>query len=53
MESRKIVLTNLQSSNGDTDVENRLMDKSWGEEGEDEMDGESSMEAYTLAYGNR
>ena len=30
------------------DMANRLMDKGWGEEGEDEMNGESSVEAYTL-----
>ena len=36
--------------NGDTDIGNRLMDKSEGEEGEGEMNGESIMEAYTLTY---
>ena len=40
----------MQSSSGDTDIENRLMDKGGGEEGEGEMNGESSMEAYTLTY---
>ena len=30
------------------DMANRLMDKGWGEEGEDEMNEESSVEAYTL-----
>ena len=40
----------LQGSNGDADIENRLMDKSEGEEGEGEMNGESIMEAYTLPY---
>ena len=29
------------------------MDKDWGDEGEGEMSGESSMEAYTLTYVNR
>ena len=38
----------MQSSDGHTDIENRLMDKGGGE---DEMNGESSMEAYTLPYG--
>ena len=41
----------LQDSNRDVDTENRLMDKSVeGKEGEGEMNGESSMEAYTPAY---
>jgi len=43
----------LQGSSGDADIENRLMDKGRGEEGEGEMNGESSMEAYTLTYVNR
>ena len=30
------------------EMANQLMDKGWGEEGEDEMNGESSVEAYTL-----
>ena len=38
-----------QSSNGDTDIENRCGE----EEGEGEMKGESSMEACTLTYVNR
>ena len=42
-----------QSSNGDADIENRLMDKGGGEQGEGEMNGESSMDAYTLTYVNR
>ena len=29
------------------------MDKGWGEEGEGEMNGESSMDVYTLPYVNR
>ena len=29
------------------------MDRDWGGEGEGEMNGESSMEAYTLTYVNR
>ena len=32
MESRKMVLKNLQGSNGETDIENRLMDMGRGEE---------------------
>ena len=42
-----------QSSNGDTDIENRLTDKGGGEEREGEMNGESSMDADTLIYVNR
>ena len=40
-----------QSSNGDTDIENRLMDKGGGKEGEGEMN--RSMEEYTLTDVNR
>ena len=40
----------LQGNNGYTDIENRLMDKGGGEEGQGEMNRESSMEAYTLTY---
>ena len=43
----------LQNSNGDTDIENRLMDKGGEEEGEDELNGESSTDAYTLTYVQR
>ena len=32
----------FQGSNGETDIENRLMDKVGGEEGEGEMYGESN-----------
>ena len=35
----------MASSSGDADMENRLMDKGRGEEGEEGMNGESSMEA--------
>ena len=42
-----------QSSSGDADTENRLMDKGQGEEGEGEINGESSMDAYILIYVNR
>ena len=41
-----------QSSSGDTDIENRLMDKGRGEEGEGEINGESSTDAYTLTHVN-
>ena len=37
MESKKMVLKNLQDSNGETDIENRLMDL--GKEPEGEMYG--------------
>ena len=40
----------LQGSNGDADIENRLTVKGGGEKGEGEMNGESSMEAYTVQY---
>ena len=40
----------LHVSNEDTDIESRLKEKSEGEEGEGEMNGESIMEAYTLTY---
>ena len=43
-------LSSSSSSSGDVDVENRLMDEGWGEEGEAEIYGDSSMEAYTLTY---
>ena len=42
--------TYSQSNNEDADIENRLRYKGWGEEGEGEMNGESSMEAYILPY---
>ena len=41
----------MQSSDGDAVIENRLTDKGWGgEEGEGEMNGERSMEVYTVSY---
>ena len=49
MESRKMI---LKGNSGETDIENRLTDKGRGEEGEGEMNGESSKEAYTRTYGN-
>ena len=36
----------FQGNNGKTDIENRPMDMGGGEEGEDEMYGESNMEVY-------
>ena len=40
-------------SNGDAGIENRLVDKGRREATEGEMDGESSVEAYTLTHVNR
>ena len=40
----------FQGSNGETDIENRPMDMGVGEEGEDEMYGESKMEIYNTIY---
>ena len=40
----------LQGRNGDADIENRLMDTGGWEEGESGMNGENSMETYTLTY---
>ena len=40
----------MQGSNIDTDVENRLVDNGGGEEDKGEMNGDSSLEAYTLPY---
>ena len=51
MEPRKMIPMNLsQGISGDIDIENRLMDKGWREEGDSEMSGQRSMEAYTLIY---
>ena len=62
VESRKMVLINpvhRRGMNGDTDrmngdteeewMENRLMDKGRGKEGEGVINGESSMDIYTVA----
>ena len=38
----------LQSSNPDADIENRLRDKGRGEDGEGEINGESSTDACAL-----
>ena len=45
-----MILMNLKHSNGDTEKKNKFMDKGCGKEGEGELNGESSMEAYTLSY---
>lgn len=44
---KKIFFFKAPGSNGDAGIENRLVDKGRREAGEGEMDGESSMEAYT------
>ena len=41
-----VLMNLLQGSNGETDIENRLMDTRGGEEGEGEMYGESNIEIY-------
>ena len=38
---------------GDADIEDRLMDKCRGKEREGEINGESSVDAYTLTHVNR
>ena len=49
MESRKMVLMSLlQGSNGDADIENRLLDTVG--EGEGGTNGKSSIRTYTLPY---
>ena len=53
MESRRMGLANLFVSNGDADIENRLTDKGGGQEGEGEMNGQSSMDACTPTFVNR
>ena len=47
MESRKLVWTCLQGRNGDTDVENGLVETAG--EGESEMNEESSIDIYVLS----
>ena len=41
------------SSDGDAGIENRVTDKGGGEEEEGQINGESSMDAYTLTYVKR
>ena len=41
------------TSNGDADIENRLTDKGGEQEGEGEMNGESSVDACTPTFVNR
>ena len=53
MESRRMGLANLFVSNGDADIENRLTDKGGEQEGEGEMNGESSMDECTPTFVNR
>ena len=43
----------MQSSDGDTDIENRLTDKGGGEEREGKMNGERSTDACALRNVNR
>ena len=40
----------LQGSNGDTDIENRLLDMEGAGEGEGEMYAESNMDTYNTKY---
>jgi len=47
---RWYLLTYFQGSNGDTDIQNRLMDIGWREEGDLGMNGETNRIAYTLPY---
>ena len=41
-----VLMKLFQCSNGETDIENRLMDTGGEEEGESETYGESNMETY-------
>ena len=51
MESIKMVLMTLfQNSNGEIDIEKRLMDMGGGEEGDGEMYGESNMKIYSTIF---
>ena len=47
---RKDIKMPTLGSNGDADIEDRLMDTDVGKEGEGGMNGENSMEVYTLPY---
>ena len=54
MESRRMVLLNLFAEQQCRPRQReRLRDKDWGDKGESEINGESSMKAYTLTYVNR
>ena len=50
MESRRMVLTNLCA---EQHWRHRHGEQTYGQEEEGEINGESSMDAYTLAYVNR
>ena len=54
MESRRMALTNL-SAEQEWRCRHReqTYGQGWGEEGEGEMNGQSSVDAYTLTYVNR
>ena len=43
-------MTLFQSSNGEIDIEKRLMDMGGGEEGDGEMYGESNMKIYNTIF---
>ena len=43
-----VLMTLFQSSNGEIDIEKRLMDMGGGEEGDGEMYGESNIEIYNV-----
>ena len=45
-----VLMNYLQDSNGDADIGNRLMYTGRGKEGEGDINGERSMEAYRLQY---
>ena len=49
MESRKITQVKLFAKQKYTDIENRIMDRVVGEEGEGGTDGESKIETYTFS----
>ena len=40
----------MQNNSGGRDIENRFIGKAGGEEGDGEINGENSMNAYTLTY---
>ena len=45
-----VLMTLFQSSNGEIDIEKRLMDMGGGEEGDGEMYGESNMKIYNTIF---